>query len=155
MRPTFITRTIRLVGDVQRQTAIAALTHAPIDPERPLEVLIREEKKTRKEDQNAAYWAGPLRDIAEQAWVDGQQYKADVWHEYFKEMFLPEDDDEELAILAKDGYRKWDFDPKGRRRLVGSTTQLTVKGMARYTKQIEAEGASLGVVFHVAPRRVA
>jgi hypothetical protein len=148
MRPTFGTRTIRLVGIAQRDTAVAALTHAPIDPERPLEVIVREEKKTRKPDQNAAMWSGPLRDIAEQAWVEGRQYSAETWHEHFKREYLPEHDDPEIAELAKDGYRKWDHTPTGERVLVGSTTQLTVKGMARYMRQIEAEGALLGVMFH-------
>jgi hypothetical protein len=153
MRPKFITRTIRLIGTVQRDTAIALLSNAPLDGESPLEVIVREEKKTRKPDQNAAMWSGPLRDIAEQAWVDGRQYSAPVWHEWAKREYLPEDDDPELPELTKDGYRKWDVTPKGDRVLIGSTTQLTVKGMAQYMRQVEAYGASLGVQFHAAPMR--
>ena len=153
MRAQYKTRTIRLVGQQQKDVALAAIENAPIDPDKPLEVVIREEKKTRRPDQNEAMWAGPLRDIAEQAWVEGRLFTAPVWHEHFKEKYLPEDDDEELPILAKDGYHKWDYTPSGRRVLIGSTTQLTVKGFARYMHMLEADGAGMGVVFHTPPVR--
>lgn len=152
-RPTFSTRIIRLVDRPILARALAAVSNAPIDPERPIELVLREEKKTRKLDQNALMWAGPLRDIAEQAWVDGRQFTAEVWHEWAKREYLPEDDDPDLSLLAKDGYRKWDYDPSGERVLVGSTTQLTVRGFALYLQQLEAHGASLGVQFHAAPDR--
>lgn len=144
MRQQFPTRTIRLVGSIQRDTAIKALQNIPLDPERPIELVLREERKDRGLDQNAAMWAGPLRDIEQQAWVGGRQYSAETWHEFFKREYLPEDADPELV---KDGYRKWDIDPSGNRVLVGSTTQLTRKGMGVYLKQIEAHGADLGVMF--------
>jgi hypothetical protein len=147
VRPPFLTRTIRLVGPLQRDTAIAALQNIPLDPERPIELVLREERKVRGLDMNAAMWAGPLREIAEQAWVNGRQYSAEVWHEFMKQKYLPEDNDPELAELVKDGYRKWDIDPAGNRVLVGSTTKLTRKGMHQYLLQIEAEGAGIGVMF--------
>lgn len=153
-RPTFAARSLRLVNPDVRALAVAAVNNAPIDPKRPIEVVLREEKKTRAPDANAAMWAGPLRDIAQQAWVDGRQFTAEVWHEWYKRTYLPEDDDPELEMLVRDGYRKWAIDPSGARVLIGSTTQLTVRGMARYMQQIEAHGASLGVQFHVAPDRV-
>lgn len=140
-------RTIRLIGEQQRETAINALRHLPVNPDKPLEVVIREEKKARGQDQNALMWAGPLKDIAEQAWVNGQQYSADVWHEYFKREYLPELDDEDYERMVKDGYRKWDVLPNGERVLVGSTTQLTKYGFSVYLQQIEAHGADLGVMF--------
>lgn len=152
-RPEFKTRGLRLVSAEVRATAIAAVSNAPIDPERPIELVLREEKKARKPDQNQAMWAGPLRDIAEQAWVDGRQFAAEVWHEFFKREYLPEDDDPELEILAADGYRKWAIDPSGSRVLIGSTTQLLVRGMARYMTQVEAYGAGLGVQFHAPPNQ--
>ena len=152
-RPIFQTRTIRLIGQAQVDVALAALRHAPVDPVNPLELILREEKKTRKLDQNALMWVGPLRDIAEQAWIEGRQYADLVWHEYFKRQYLPEDDDPELDLLAKDGYRKWATDPSGDRVLIGSTTQLTIKGMARYLTQIEAYGADMGVTLHASPNQ--
>jgi hypothetical protein len=147
-RQKFPTRTITLVGHQQLDTALHLLPHLPLDAEHPLELVVREKQKARKPDQNALYWAGPLRDIAEQAYVQGRTFSAEVWHEHFKREFLPEEYDEELC---KEGYRKWDCTPAGERVLVGSTTQLTVKGMALYIQQVEAFGANLGVQFHANP----
>lgn len=149
-RPKFQQRKILLKTELQRETALALLRNLPLDPVRPLEVVVREEVKARKLDQNAAMWAGPLRDIAEQAWVNGRQYSAEVWHESYKLEFLPEEFDEELC---KEGYRKWDYTPKGDRVLVGSTTQLTVRGFAQYLEQVIADGASRGVMFSERPGR--
>lgn len=148
MRQQFTQRTIRLAGPAQLETALAMLRNAPLDSGQPLELILREEKKLRGMDQNSAMWAGPLRDIAQQGWVGGRQYIDKVWHEHFKELFLPEDDDPELPELTKDGYRKWDHTPSGKRVLVGSTGQLTRKGFTRYLTQVEAFGADLGVQFH-------
>lgn len=152
-RSKFNTRTIRLVSPQQIHTAVALIPNLPVDPDRPLEIVIREEKKVRSMDANSRMWAGPLKDIAEQAWVSGRQFSAEVWHEHMKREYLPEDDDPEIHILAKDGYRKWDIDPAGNRILVGSTTQLTKIGFARYLQQVEAFGSNLGVQFSVIPDR--
>ncbi len=114
-------------------------------------MLVREEVKGRKLDQNALMWVGPLKDIAEQCWIDGRSYSADIWHEYFKEQFLPEEFDQELC--KNEQYRKWDESPGGRRLLVGSSTDLTIKGFAQYLDQIHAFGGSMGVEFHEVPPR--
>ncbi len=153
-RQKFQTRKFLLRGESQREALIALAQNLPLDPEKPIEAVIREEVKPRKPDQNSAYWAGPLRDIAEQAWVAGQTYSAEVWHEHFKRQYLPEDDDPDLAVLAKEGYRKWGYLPTGERVLVGSTTQLTVKGFAIYLTKVEADGASMGVIYHPNPNEV-
>ena len=152
-RQKYATSIVRLVGPLQIQTAIAKIQNAPIDESSPLEVVIREEQKARKPDANARMWAGPLRDIADQAWVNGRQFTAEVWHEHFKREYLPEDDDPELGELVKDGYQKWGIDPGGNRVLVGSTTQLLRKGFAIYIEKVTAFGAGLGVMFHEAPGR--
>jgi hypothetical protein len=151
-RNKFLTRTFLLSGSQPLKTLLSLLPNLPVDNERPLEVVIREKQKTRSMDANARMWAGPLRDIAEQAWIAGRRYSAETLHEHFKREFLPEDDDPELAELAKDGYRKWDYTPAGERVLIGSTTQLTKKGFAQYMEQIEAFGAGLGVRFSASPR---
>lgn len=137
-------RTFLLVGATQQNAAQAFLRNLPIDSKDPIEVVVREYAKPRKLSQNALMWVGPLADIAEQAWVDGRIYSAEVWHEHFKRQFLPEEFD---PSICREGYRKWDFTPSGERVLVGSTTQLTVKGMAQYLTQIEAAGADMGVQF--------
>jgi hypothetical protein len=129
---------------------MAVLRNLPIDAEKPLEVVFREEPKVRKPDANAAMWAGPLRDIATQGFIRGKQYSADCWHEFFKREYLPEEFDPEQC---REGYRKWDHTPNGDRVLVGSTTQLTVKGFAIYMTQVEAFGAGIGVMFTEVKRR--
>lgn len=137
-------RSFLLIGASQQDAAARFLANLPLDPDEPLEVVVRERQKPRRLDQNALMWAGPLRDIAEQAWVQGQRFAAEVWHEQFKRDFLPEEFDPELCL---EGYRKWSITPRGDRVLVGSTTQLTRRGMAQYLQQIEAAGVELGVQF--------
>lgn len=144
-RPLYQTRTILLRAQAQKDLVHAAISNAPLDDEKPLEILIREQVKGRKPDQNSAMWAGLLRDIAEQAWVGGRQYRAEVWHEHYKALYLPEEFDPDLC---KEGYQKWDVTPRGDRVLIGSTTQLTVKGFAQYLTQVEADGSGMGVEFH-------
>lgn len=144
MRPKFATRQFFLRTDTQTATLLALIPHLPLDQDNPLEVVIREPVKARGMDQNALMWAGPLADIAAQAWVGGRQYSAEVWHEQFKREYLPEEYDPELT---KEGYRKWDYTPAGDRVLIGSTTQLTKKGFSQYLEQVEAAGAGLGVQY--------
>ena len=141
----FATRKIILLDDARRRLAVAMIENAPLG----IEVLAREPVKARKLDQQALMWVGPLADIAEQAWVDGRQFSAEVWHQHFKQSFLPETTDPELARLVKDAdnWRKWDYLPTGERVLVGSTTDLTVYGFSQYLEQVFAYGASLGVMF--------
>jgi len=143
-RDKYPTRTIRLIGQVQLQTARTILENVPLDPAHPLELVIREEVKPRKLDQNALMWVGQLADIAAQAYVNGRTYSEEVWHEEFKRMYLPEEFDPELCLH---GYQKWDYTPSSRRVLIGSTTKLTVKGFAQYLTQVESYGANLGVQF--------
>lgn len=143
-RPPYGTRTFRLVDEVARQRCIAMLSHAPLDKLRPLEVLIREPQRARKPDQQALLFAGPMKDIAEQAWFEGVQYPVEVLHYWCKKQFLP---DEFNAEECLEGYVKWSTDPSGDPVLVGSTKQLTVKGYSNYLEQVFAFGAALGVQF--------
>lgn len=144
MTINYLTKTIRLIGASQKEVAINAIQNAPIDSEYPLEVIIREEQKARSLSANALMWAGPLNDIANQAWVHGKQYSALIWHEYFKEQFLPEFANPEIT---KEGYKKYEETPDGRRILIGSTSKLTKHGFSIYMEQIYAYGANLGVRF--------
>lgn len=148
-REKFQTRKFLLKTGMQQNALLALVPNLPLDDARPIEVVVREEVKTRKLDQNALYWVGPLADIAEQAYVGGRTYSADIWHENYKRLYLPEQFD---ADLCKEGYVKWAYTPSGDRVCVGSTTQLTIKGFAQYLAQIEADGASMGVLFHANPR---
>lgn len=144
-RQPFTRRPFFLKDEGVRQTLLKVIANLPIDEVKPLHIVIEEYKKKRGLDSNALMWAGPLKDISEQAWLDGRQYSAEIWAHYFKEQLLPEEYDHELCL---NGYEKWAFDPAGNRVLIGSTTQLTVKGMAQHIEAIHAFGASLGVLFH-------
>lgn len=148
-RDKYPTRTILLKSEVDRNRALATLNIAPIDLGKPLEFILREEVKKRKLDQNSLMWVGPLKDIAEQAYVEGRTYSDVIWHEHFKTLYLPEEYDPELC--KDENYKKWDFKPNGDRILVGSTTELTVKGFAQYLEQVMADGANMGVQYHANP----
>lgn len=139
-----------LRGPEQIERAIALIGNVPMDDKRPLELVVREEVKARKPDQNALMWAGPLKDIADQVWVGRRQFSEDVWNEHLKELYLPEEFDPELC---KEGYEKWGFTPSGKRALTGSSKDLTIKGFAQYLDQIHAFGGNQGVEFHEPPQR--
>ena len=144
-RPKFETRKIRLVGDLQLRTVLALLPNLPLDAANPLEVLIREEVKGRKLDQNGYYWLR-LGEIAKQAWIGGRQFSADTLHEYAKREIMPEE------ITTKDGEvrSKWEVMPNGERTVI-STTLLERGCFADYTTAVEAFGAELGVQYSANP----
>lgn len=149
MREKFTKRVIFLRAEQQRDTLLALVRNLPLDADKPLQITVEEFRPARKLDQNALMWAGPLKDISEQAYLEGRRYSAEVWHEFFKRNLLPDTDDG--TGLVKAGYAKWDLDPSGERVLIGSTTQLTVRGMALYITEMEAFAANLGVQFHSNP----
>ena len=149
-RPPIDPITVLLRGTSQDAYLAKVIPNLPHDPERPLQVLIREEPRKRKLSLNDAMWAGPLRDIAKQAWHNGRQYSAEEWHEGFKALFLPDPDDPEFDpshVVDPDAYRKWSINPvTGSRMCVGSTTQLTDAGMHVYLVRMEAFAAETFLV---------
>lgn len=113
---------------------VKANAKACIDRGEPLRLIITSDEKKRNAEQNRFYWGVALRDIAEQAWVDGRQYDKDTWHEYFARMFGVSDEltlpDGEIILRRK------------------STTQMTVGEFSAYTERIQAWAANnLGVEF--------
>jgi len=79
-------------------------------------VHLTADSATRSQEQNRRYWA-LLSDIAASAWVDGRQFDKDVWHEEFRQRFLPRIDG-----------------PSGSYPV--STTSLTVKAFAHYMEDV-------------------
>jgi len=151
-RQKFAERKIILSGALQVDTALAMVRNAPVYAEDSLELVLREQKKTRGLSANAKMWVGPLADIAEQGWVDGKRFSAEVWAEFFKKHNLPDPDADDFDLThVKDGYIKWDYTPDGERVLVGSTTQLTIKGFSVYLEKMHADGANIGVQFSANP----
>jgi len=145
-REKYPSQRILLRSARQKEFACIKIQNAPEDDERPLEVLIREQNPKRTLDQNALMWAGPLTDIQNQIYLEGRTFSAEIWHEQFKEWFLPDEFDEELC---RPGYEKYIYLPDGSRKLSpnASTTLLTKKGFSEYLEQIYAYGADNGVMF--------
>lgn len=141
----FAQRKILVDNEQRRELAINLIRNLPLG----VEVVARKPVKVRTLDQNALYHSGPLNDIAEQAWIQGRRYSKETLHEYFKDEFLPDDSDPDLASLVKnpDTYRKYDTTPKRDLVLVGSTTELTTKGFSQFLEQVYAFGSELGVMF--------
>lgn len=140
------TRQIRLVGELQRETAITAIRNLPINQDKPLVITIGEEVKRRKTEQNAFAWASMLKDFYLQGWVNGKQYSQEAWHEYLKTQYLPDHFIE--GITLKD-YVKWVDSPDGQRKMIGSTTKLSIKGFSEYLERCFAFGAELGIQFTI------
>ncbi len=90
---------------------------------RPLAVHVTEHKAKRNTQQNRLYWA-LLREISEQAWVDGRQYGSEAWHAYFAGKFIGHDET-----------------PGGGRAPI-STTTLSVHEFADYITRVEAYAAT-------------
>ena len=156
-RQPFVMRQFVLRDDKDLQRAAACMRNAPLDPAKPLELVIREAQPMRKKPANDRMWAGQLKDIEQQAWVDDgtgkkRRYRDVVWHDYFKRAFLPEQYGEGITRHVE--YRKWAVAPDGERVLVGSTKDLTPRGFALYLQEVEAFGANLGVQFSAAPHEV-
>ena len=119
-----------------------------------LAVRIYEYKEQRTLEQQGLMWIR-LGELAEQAWVEGRLYSAEVWHEKMKRDLLP--DEAGPTKRCRKGYVKWATLPDSDERvLMGSTTQLTTFGMAEYLTALMAYGASEhGVRFSATPREMA
>lgn len=109
----------------------------------PLEVRVSVYKAKRSNEQNALMWV-LLTQIAEQAWVAGRQFAAEVWNEHFKRELLPEE--------TARGVKKWRALPNGDRELFMSTSDLNTSEMSTYVEMLQAKAAvELGVIFNEYP----
>lgn len=149
-------RVIVITGEQQAQAAarlIAGNWRQMSDDGHPMAIRAYEHRDNANAEQRALMWIR-LGEIAEQAWVGGRQFSAEVWHEQFKREFLPEE--EGPSKRCRKGYRKWAYLPNGTRELVGSTELLTMFGKAEYLTQIMAFGAAeFGVRYSPTPREMA
>jgi hypothetical protein len=105
------------------------------------EVRIRAEEaeSDRTLRQLRFYWGVVLKEISEQARINGDQFAAEAYHELCKRQFL--------------GYEIKKVKVAGRKRTsvlrrLRSTTGLSVKKMSEYLEKVLAFGAvDLGVIF--------
>jgi NinB protein len=141
-RSKYQERKILLAGSMQVESAKQLISNAPIDPLKPIEVVIREFVKKRSADQNSYYFRR-LGEISAQAWVGGKQFGTDAWHEYAKQNIMPD----MVELKNGDIVSKLEELPNGK-LVVISTTRLSIACFAEYINLIEAYGASeLGVKF--------
>ena len=129
----FKTKKFLLRSKTQEAALLKFITELPLSDKEPLQVVIQEYTKARNNEQNAKYWA-MLKDISEQIWLNKRKYLPEVWHEYFKELYLP--DFAEIGVISKDNYVKWMLSIGGERILVGSTSDFTTKGFSEYLEKI-------------------
>jgi len=103
------------------------------DDGKPLVVTVQEKGAKRTVDQNSRLHA-LLRDISEQAWVNGKQFDQETWKEFARRKWIGV---EEITL------------PDGTRTERGmSTTTLSVDEFGKFMTQIELYAAEeLGVVL--------
>lgn len=106
-----------------------------------VKVTFEEAEDDRSVQQNRFYWGPCLKEISEQAFMNGSKWSPDAWHEAFKRVFL--------------GYEVIKVKVAGRTRATAyrrlrSTTELSVRAMSNYLDEIQAHAATeLGVRFSV------
>jgi len=93
------------------------------DEKRYLAITVTEWKNKRSVEQNKRLWK-ILNEIADSAWVNGDQYSADAWHEMFKRKFIGQEELPDGGILGI------------------STTTLNVSEFGDYMTKIEAYAAT-------------
>ena len=88
--------------------------------------------RKRTKAQNRRYWGnGVLKQIAEQATVNGRLYSAETWHEQFKRQFIGVVELPNGEVIGK------------------SSTGLTTAEFCEFSDQVEAfAAANLGVTFY-------
>lgn len=100
----------------------------------PLRIIVTSAEAKRNSEQNKRYWGLVLKTISANAWVNGQQFSSDVWHEYFARKFGVCED-----VTLPGG------EIVTRRR---STTDMSVSEFTTYMGEVEAYAAQqLGVSF--------
>ena len=102
-------------------------------------IACQEDEDDRTVAANRYYWGVMLKEIAEQASIEGQRWSAEAWHELFKRMFL--------------GYEIKKVKVAGRKkatviRRLKSTANLTIKKFSAYLEKAQAFAVTdLGVKF--------
>ena len=126
--------------------------HAMSKSSEPMQVMVSAYRGSRTNDQLAAMWAGILQPMAEQIWVDGKRFSAEVWHTHAKMTILPDMLDEAGGWfkLGKE-LRLWLYLPNGDRQFIGSTDMLNKKGMSEYMGRLEAWAVDMDVQLPAAP----
>lgn len=108
---------------------------------RKVRITAAEAEDDRTIQQNKFMWGPCLKEISEQAVLNGAKWTPDAWHEMFKRVFL--------------GYEIVKVKVAGRKRAtvirrLRSTTGLSVRAMSNYLDELQAFAATEhGVRFSV------
>lgn len=102
----------------------------------PLRVIVTEEEMDRLDIQIAYYFGPCMKQICEQAWVEGRQFDKDTWHIYFAKLFLPS---KEVTLPDGEIVLKRGSIARGK---------ISFKAMTKFLLEVESyAGAELGVIF--------
>lgn len=101
---------------------------AYIEKGTPLRIVVTSEDRRRTTESNGFYWGVVLRAIAEQAWVNEQQFNADTWHEYYANLYCPRVD---VALPTGEIF--------SRRK---STSEMGQKEFTDYVTRVQANAAT-------------
>ena len=108
---------------------------------RKFHILAEEAEDDRTILQNRFYWGPCLKEISEQATIEGQRWAPEAWHELGKRMFLGY----EIKKVRVAGRKKTTVI-----RRLKSTTGLSVRKFSVYLEKLQAFAATdLGVHFSV------
>jgi hypothetical protein len=114
---------------------LVAFVKANVGGEKLLGITVFDaDEKKRTDAQNRFYWKARMEFIADNAWVDGERFSKEAWHEHLAEKFAPRT---ELRL------------PTGELKSVRkSTTEMKVAEFSAYITQIECYCATeLGLDF--------
>ena len=91
-------------------------------------------ERKRSNEQNAFYWKCRMEVIADNAWVSGQQFSKEAWHELIADKFCPR---RELTL------------PNGEIKSIRiSTSEMKVHEFSEYMVRVEAYACTeLGIEF--------
>jgi len=96
----------------------------------PLRVIVTDEEEDRLEQQIRYYFGVVMKAVAENVWVDGQQFSKEVWHQHFARKFLPPTEmilpDGEVVIVRASIARG----------------KIGVRAMAKFTEEVLSEIAT-------------
>jgi len=121
-----------------KQACIAHIQSINMGVKPIMDVEILPFRKSRSLGQNSLMWAQMMNDFSTQGIIKGKQFSVPVWHEYLKELFLPEHFEEGKT---KKNYIKWMELPNGKLKMVGSTTALLTSGFSDYMERCYSYGA--------------
>jgi hypothetical protein len=102
----------------------------------PLRVIVTEEEVDRLDEQINYYFGVVVKTISAQAWIEGQRFSKEAWHEELAKMFLPA---REIITPSGEIIQKRSSIARGK---------ISLKRMTKFIKEVEAYAAAeLGVEF--------